>query len=135
MDDPGKRVSISICEWPLSGTPIKALNVRWWPTVKSNDSLRANRPVTQCRLPPGVTHRRRGDARNRAISRFPIGTRARVVTARQGVGDVPAAVNHTDNFDHAGTFAVEYEIVTMGEQPQPKSSVREDLSQFWLIRE
>jgi hypothetical protein len=51
------------------------------------------------------------------------------------VWDVPAAVNHTDNFNHAGTFAVEDEVVTMGEQPQPKSSVTEDLSHFWLIGE
>ena len=53
----------------------------------------------------------------------------------KNVGDVLAAVNHTDNLHHAGTFAVEDEIVTVREQPQPKSSVTEGLSQFWLIRE
>jgi hypothetical protein len=63
-------------------------------------------------------------ARGRGLSQFV-----------KDVGDVPAAVNHTDNFNHAGTFAVEDEVVTMGEQPQPKSSVTEDLSHFWLIGE
>jgi len=44
-------------------------------------------------------------------------------------------MNHTDNLDHAGTFAVANKIVTMREQPQPESSVTEDLAQFRLIRE
>jgi hypothetical protein len=51
------------------------------------------------------------------------------------VRDVPTAVNYSDDFDHAGTFAVEDEIVPMGEQPQLKSSVTEYLAQLWLIRE
>jgi len=46
----------------------------------------------------------------------------RLVTGRgllqlvKDVGDVPAAVNHTDNLDHAGTFAVEDVIVPLREQ-------------------
>jgi hypothetical protein len=66
---------------------------------------------------------------------FQLARRRGLLQLVKDVGDVPAAVNHTDNLDHAGTFAVEDEIVTMREQPQPKSSVTEDLSQFWLIRE
>jgi hypothetical protein len=39
------------------------------------------------------------------------------------VGDIPAAVNHTHNLNHAGTLAVEDEIFILREQSQPKSSV------------
>ena len=53
----------------------------------------------------------------------------------KNVGDVPAAMNHTHNLDLAGTLAVEDKVVTMREQPQPKSSVTKDLPQFRLIRE
>ena len=48
---------------------------------------------------------------------FQLARRRELSQLVKDVRNVPTVVNHSDDFDHAGTFAVEDEVVTMGEQP------------------